>query len=49
MDLTVRILSNPQRKHTEMFYVEIGDPGSDASIGAIKRAPVFIMRSGLGS
>lgn len=49
VELNVRILSNPQRKHTELFYVEIGDPGSDASIGAIRRAPVFIMRSGLGS
>jgi hypothetical protein len=49
VQLKVRILSNPQRTHTELFYVEIGEPDSNASIGEIRRAPVFIMRSGLGS
>jgi hypothetical protein len=43
VQLPVRILANPQRKHTEMFYVVIGEP-DDAELGANRRAAVFIMR-----
>jgi hypothetical protein len=42
--LSVPILPNPSRKHTELFYVVIGKPGGGASLGSIRRAPVFIMR-----
>jgi hypothetical protein len=42
--LSVPILANPSRKHTELFYVVIGKPGGGASLGSIRRAPVFIMR-----
>jgi hypothetical protein len=43
--LSVPILANPSRKHTELFYVVIGKPGGGASLGSIKRAAVFIMRA----
>jgi hypothetical protein len=42
--LSVQILSNPARKHTEMFYVVIAKPEGGATLGAARRAPVFIMR-----
>ena len=41
--LTVPILANPSRKHTELFYVVLGKPGGGASLGSIRRAAVFIM------
>ncbi len=44
--LSVPILANPSRKHTELFYVVIGKPGGGASLGSIRRATVFIMRPG---
>jgi hypothetical protein len=44
--LSVPILANPSRKHTELFYVVIGKPGGGASLGSIRRAPVFIMGPG---
>jgi hypothetical protein len=44
LHLSVPILANPSRKHTELFYVEIGQPGGGASLGSIRRAAVFIMR-----
>ena len=42
--LTVPILANPARRHTEMFYVEIGKPQGGATLGEQKSAAVFIMR-----
>jgi hypothetical protein len=45
LHLSVPILANPSRKHTELFYVAIGKPGGGASLGSIRRAPVFIMRA----
>lgn len=44
VQLSVRILANPERKHTEMFYVAIGAPEDQASLGPVRRAAVFIMR-----
>jgi hypothetical protein len=44
VDLSVPILTNPSRKHTELFYFVIGKPGGGASLGSIRRAAVFIMR-----
>jgi hypothetical protein len=44
LQLSVPILANPLRKHTEMFYVVIGNPEGGASLGSIRRAAVFIMR-----
>jgi hypothetical protein len=44
LQLSVSILANPLRKHTELFYVVIGKPEGGASLGAIRRASVFIMR-----
>jgi hypothetical protein len=46
LHLSVPILANPARKHTELFYVIIGKPGGGASLGSIRRATVFIMRPG---
>jgi len=44
VNLSVPIVANPSRKHTELFYVVIGKPGGGASLGSIRRATVFIMR-----
>jgi hypothetical protein len=44
LDLSVPILANPWRRHTELFYVVISKPGSGASLGSVRRATVFIMR-----
>lgn len=44
LHVSVPILANPSRKHTELFYVVIGKPGGGASLGSIRRAAVFIMR-----
>jgi len=44
LNLSVPILANPSRKHTELFYVVIGKPGGGASLGSIRRAAVIIMR-----
>jgi hypothetical protein len=46
LHLSVPILANRSRKHTELFYVVIGKPGGGASLGSTKRATVFIMRPG---
>jgi hypothetical protein len=43
LHLSVPILANPSRKHTELFYVVIGKPGGGASLGSIRRAAVIIM------
>ena len=43
LHLSVPILANPSRKHTELFYVVIGKPGGGAALGSIRRAAVFIM------
>jgi hypothetical protein len=45
LQLSVPILANPSRQHTELFYVAIGKPGGGASLGPIRRAAVFIMRA----
>jgi hypothetical protein len=45
IQLPVRILANPNRKHTEMFYVVIGEPGDEATLIPNSRAAVFIMRA----
>jgi hypothetical protein len=44
LHLSVPIVANPSRKHTELFYVAIGKPGGGASLGSIRRAAVIIMR-----
>jgi hypothetical protein len=44
LQLSVPILANPSRKHTELFYVVISKPGGGASLGSTRRAAVFIMR-----
>jgi hypothetical protein len=44
LDLSVPILANPRRRHTELFYVVISKPGGGASLGSVRRATVFIMR-----
>jgi len=49
LHLSVPILPNPARKHTEFFYVEIGQPGGGVSLGSIRRAAVFIMRPDQGT
>jgi hypothetical protein len=46
LHLSVPILANPSRKHTELFYVVISKPGGGASLGGIRRAAVIIMRPG---
>jgi hypothetical protein len=46
LHLSVPILANRSRKHTELFYVVIGKAGGGASLGATRRATVFIMRPG---
>jgi hypothetical protein len=46
LQLPIPILHNPLRKHTEMFYVEIRNPGDGAALGAITRATVFILPAG---
>jgi hypothetical protein len=45
VQLPVRILANPQRKHTEMFYVVIGESGDANALVNNGRATVFIMRA----
>ena len=42
--LSVPIVPNPSRKHTELFYVVIGEPSGGASLGSTRRATVFILR-----
>jgi hypothetical protein len=44
LQLPVRILANPHRIHTEMFYVMIGEPDGETALGLNRRAAVFIMR-----
>ncbi|MEO8307807.1 MAG: Calx-beta domain-containing protein [Pseudomonadota bacterium] len=45
VQLPVRILANPQRKHTEMFYVAIGKADTEAIVEPNSKAAVFIMRA----
>lgn len=45
VQLPVRILANPRRRHTEMFYVVLGEPEGEATLGDNGRAAVFIMRT----
>jgi len=44
LELSVPILANPRRRHTELFYVVISKPGGGASLGSVRQATVFIMR-----
>ena len=44
LKLSVSILDNPARRHTELFYVAIGSPQGGATLGDTRRAAVFIMR-----
>jgi hypothetical protein len=41
--LSVPVIANPSRKHTELFYVVIGKPDGGASLASNKRATVFIV------
>jgi len=41
--LRIPILANPNRRHIEMFYVLIGKPSGDTTLGPIRRAAVFIL------
>jgi hypothetical protein len=41
--LSVPILRNPERRHTELFYVAIEKPSGGASLGSIRRATIFIV------
>jgi hypothetical protein len=43
LTLSVPIIANPLRAHTELFYVAIGHPGGGAVIGAIRTSVVIIM------
>ena len=43
VQLTVPILKNRARRHTELFYVAIGDPQGGARLGDTRRAAVFIL------
>ncbi|MFI4888907.1 MAG: hypothetical protein ACHQIL_00085 [Steroidobacterales bacterium] len=43
--LSVPIIANPLRAHTELFYVAIGHPDGGAVIGAIRTSVVIIMPS----
>jgi hypothetical protein len=43
LQLSIPILQNPLRRHTELFYVEVRNPGNGAALGPIRRATVFIM------
>ncbi len=45
MTLVIPIIANPQRAHTELFYVSIGHPGGGAAIGTVRSAVVIIMSS----
>ena len=44
LKLSVPILDNPARQHTELFYVAIGRPRGGATLGDTRRAAVFILR-----
>ena len=44
VQLSVPILPNSARRHTELFYVNIGAAEGSASFGPVTRATVFIMR-----
>ena len=41
--LRIRILSNPNRRHIEMFYVLISRPTGNVAVGPIHRAAVFLL------
>jgi serine/threonine protein kinase len=40
--LFIRIVPNPSRRHTEMFYVNIGEPSAGYSLGPVTRAAILI-------
>jgi hypothetical protein len=43
LQLSVPIIVNPLRKHTQLFYVVIAKPGGGVSLGSTTRAAVFII------
>jgi len=43
--LFIRVMPNPPRKHSVVFYVAIGDPSNGATLGSIARAAVILPRS----
>ena len=43
LTISVPIIANRQRVHTELFYVEIGHPAGGATVGAIGSSTVIIM------
>ncbi len=43
LTLSVPIIANPRRLHTELFYVEIGHPAGGAGIGAIGSSAVIML------
>jgi hypothetical protein len=43
LTLSIPIIANPLRKHTELFYVAIGHPRGGAVFGAIRTSVVIIM------
>jgi serine/threonine protein kinase len=46
--LFIRILPNPSRTHTQMFYIRIGEPGAGYSLGTVTRAAILIPPPALG-
>jgi serine/threonine protein kinase len=46
--LYIRIVPNPSRTRTQMFYVDIGAPGAGYSLGPVTRAAVLIVPPLLG-
>ncbi len=45
MTISIPIIANPLRAHTELFFVEIGHPTGGAAIGAIGRSAIIIVPS----
>jgi len=43
LTISVPIIVNPRRVHTELFYVEIGHPAGGAAIGAIGTSAVIVL------
>jgi hypothetical protein len=43
--LFIRLLPNASRKHSAVFYVDIGEPGNGASLGHVARTAVILPAS----
>jgi hypothetical protein len=43
--LFIRLLPNTARKHSAVFYVDIGEPGNGASLGRVARTAVILPAS----